>query len=245
MSPIKTRNFGEAKRLKIVTLVDNEVWKLGLKSSWGLSFYVETDDIKILMDTGGDYNTLKWNSDRLNVDISSINGIFISHWHRDHYGALESVLIEIRRKIPIYVPTDNTRAREIPGQVMIAEKPMIIGKGVFSTGLIEGAVNEHSLVVNVEDKGLVILTGCSHPGITKIIKKAIELSGVKTVYHVLGGLHISSFNDGKTVAEFFNSIGVKNLSPSHCTGEDAKRAMRSFFKGKYVPIGSGYVLSIE
>jgi len=66
------RNMKEVKSVRITTIVDNDVRKEGLASSWGLSFYAEafSDDKKhnVLMDTGGSFHTFFNNASKLGVD---------------------------------------------------------------------------------------------------------------------------------------------------------------------------------
>lgn len=96
---------GAVKRLKVVTVVDNNVWRESLNSSWGLSLHLLTENNRLLMDTSGDYHSFKWNAERLGLRLPSIDGILISHWHRDHCGALKPVLQDIGHPVPVYVPS--------------------------------------------------------------------------------------------------------------------------------------------
>jgi 7,8-dihydropterin-6-yl-methyl-4-(beta-D-ribofuranosyl)aminobenzene 5'-phosphate synthase len=117
-------------------------------------------------------------------------------------------------------------------------------EGVTSTGELIGGVSEHSLVINIRDKGLVVLSGCAHPGIVNIVKRAQQVSGVSTVYAVIGGFHISSKREGAYVAEFLQELGVQLVSPCHCTGVNAKESIADIMKDSFVKNGSGKVWSI-
>lgn len=68
---------------KVTTLLDNDVWMRGLASSWGLSLYVEIDSgeerHRILMDTSGSFDVLFNNARKLEVDLSDVEAIFVSH----------------------------------------------------------------------------------------------------------------------------------------------------------------------
>jgi len=239
--------------MKITTLVDNDVWKKGLASSWGLSLYVEIDSGKerhrILMDTSGSSNVLFSNARKLEVNLSDVEAIFVSHWHLDHCGCLSHVLPLLRQQTPVYVPSKNTSGirtiREAEGTPIVCSEPVYLMEGVMSTGEMGGGVSEHSLVINMRDKGLVILSGCAHPGIMNIVKRAQLVSGVSRVYAVIGGFHISSKREGTYVAEFLHELGVKLVSPCHCTGVDAKDAIADIMKGNCIKNGSGKVWSID
>jgi 7,8-dihydropterin-6-yl-methyl-4-(beta-D-ribofuranosyl)aminobenzene 5'-phosphate synthase len=238
---------------KVTTLVDNDVWMRGLASSWGLSLYVEVDSgeerHRILMDTSGSFDVLFSNARKLEVDLSDVEAIFVSHWHLDHCGSLSHVLPLLRQQTPVYVPSKSSsgikKIREAEGTPIICFDPAHLMKGVMSTGEMGGNVSEHSLVINMRDKGLVILSGCAHPGIVNIVKRAQLASGVSTVYAVIGGFHISSKREGVYVAEFLQKLGVKLVSPCHCTGVDAKEAIADIMKGNCVKNGSGKVWSID
>jgi len=102
-----------------------------------------------------------------------------------------------------------------------------------------------TLVINLKNKGLIILTGCAHPGIVNIIKRAQQVSGISKVYAVIGGFHISSTREGTNVARFLHEIAVKLVSPCHCTGVNAKMAIANIMKNSYVKNRSGKIFSID
>jgi 7,8-dihydropterin-6-yl-methyl-4-(beta-D-ribofuranosyl)aminobenzene 5'-phosphate synthase len=238
--------------MKITTLVDNDVWMRGLSSSWGLSLYVEIDSgeeqHRILMDTSGSSNVLFSNAKKLEVDLSDVEAVFVSHWHLDHCGSLSHVLQLLKRQTPVYVPSMNPSGirtiREAEGTPVVCSDPVHLMEGVMSTGELIGGVSEHSLVINIKDKGLVVLSGCAHPGIVNIVKRAQQVSGVPRVYAVIGGFHISSKREGANVAELLHELGVKLVSPCHCTGANAKDALADILKSSFVKNGSGKVWAI-
>ena len=242
----------EVKSVRITTVVDNHVWKEGLASSWGLSFHVETfsDDKKhaVLMDTSGSYQTFLNNALKLGLNLSEVEAIFISHWHGDHCGALTQVLSLLKPQTPVYVPSENffgiRRIRKAGGTPVICYEPIEFIDGVMSTGKVLGGLSEHSLLVNVKEKGLVVLTGCSHPGLVNILKHAQKVSGVNKIYAVTGGFHISGLNVGLKIGEFLRKLDVRLVSPCHCTSDDAKRGIAKVMGETYVKNGSGKIISI-
>jgi len=243
----------EWNSVKVTTLVDNDVWKRGLTSSWGLSLYVEiTGEAErhiILMDTSGSFDALFKNATKLEVNLSNFEAIFISHWHGDHCGSLSHVLPLLKQPTPVYLPSENSlgirKIREAGGTPIVCSDPVELMEGVMSTGEVGGWISEHSLVVNVKNKGLVILVGCAHPGIVNTIKRAQQVSGISKVYAVIGGFHISSLREGVNVAKFLRGIGVKLASPCHCTGVNAKVAIAEVMGERYVENGSGQVFLID
>ena len=95
----------EVNSVKITTIVDNDVWEKSLSSTWGISFHVETfkgnEKHTVLMDTSGSFETFYKNASKLGIDLTAVEGIFISHWHGDHVGALNQVLPLIKHSVPV------------------------------------------------------------------------------------------------------------------------------------------------
>jgi 7,8-dihydropterin-6-yl-methyl-4-(beta-D-ribofuranosyl)aminobenzene 5'-phosphate synthase len=253
---LKVNRYGKMVKdccsAKVTTLVDNDVWRRGLASSWGLSLYVEIDSgeerHRILLDTSGSSNVLFSNAGKLEVDLSDVEAVFVSHWHLDHCGCLSHVLPLLKRQAPVYVPSMNPSGirtiREAEGTPIVCSDPVSLMEGVMSTGEMIGGVSEHSLVINIKGKGLVVLAGCAHPGIVNIVKRAQQVSGVSEVYAVIGGFHISSKREGAYVAEALQELGAKLVSPCHCTGINAKQAIADIMKTEFAKNGSGKVWSI-
>jgi len=243
----------EIGSVKITTVVDNDVWKKGLSSSWGLSFHVEVlkDNKKhaILMDTSGSFEAFYKNALKLDINLTAIKGIFISHWHGDHCGALSQVLPSIKHSVPVYVPSANSfgirEIKKADGKTVVCSQPTGIMEGVMSTGEMARGISEHSLIINVKDKGLVVLVGCSHPGIINILKRAQQVSGVDRVYAVMGGFHISGTNVGVRVGEFLKELNIRIVSPCHCTSRDARGGIAKVVSEKYVKNGSGKTITIS
>ncbi len=87
--------------------------------------------------------------------------------------------------------------------------------------------DDQALVVNVRGKGLVILTGCGHAGAINTIRYAQKLTGIETIYALLGGLHLTGgFFESiipHTVREL-KAIAPRLIMPGHCTGWKATHA---------------------
>jgi len=243
----------EVNSVKITTIVDNDVWEKGFSSTWGISFYVETfkEDEKhtVLMDTSGSFEKFDKNASKLGIDLTSVEAVFISHWHGDHMGALSQVLSLIKHSVPVYVPSANSSGiREIKnanGNPVVCSEPTEFIGGLMSTGEMSKGISEHSLIINVKDKGLVVLTGCSHPGIINILNRTMKASGVDKVYAVMGGFHISGTNVGVKVGKFLKELNVEIVSPCHCTNQDARNGIAKIVREKYVKIGSGKIITIS
>ena len=77
-----------------------------LERGWGYSALVEYGGKKILFDTGGQYAAFKANVDRLNIDLTQIDFVVLSHRHGDHTSGLNYVL-EKNPKVIIYAPIET------------------------------------------------------------------------------------------------------------------------------------------
>lgn len=73
--------------MKIITLMENTCGAEGFLFEHGLSLYIETKKHKILMDTGSSDGFLK-NAERLGVDLTGVDAVFLSHGHYDHSGGI-------------------------------------------------------------------------------------------------------------------------------------------------------------
>ncbi|MBW2115809.1 MAG: MBL fold metallo-hydrolase, partial [Deltaproteobacteria bacterium] len=148
--------------MRITIIYDNEVWKKGLKADWGFSCLIEVYGKNILFDTGANANILLWNMAKLDIDPTIIDEVVISHAHWDHTGGLLDFLNinPCRVYIPLSCP-----APPGGGEVIKVKGPLEIYENIFSTGELSGI--EQSLIVKTE-AGLVVIAGCSHPGVREI-----------------------------------------------------------------------------
>jgi len=208
--------------MKITVVYDNCLARKGLITGWGFSCLIETKDTpQLLFDTGADGATLLHNMRKLGIAPSQIGIIVISHAHGDHTGGLSDIL-EVNRHAEIYVPASSTA--EITGRkATLVSKPLQISKDIFSTGELKGM--EQSLVLKT-GKGIVVVVGCSHPGVGTILDAA-SLHG--EVYGIVGGLH--GFRD------FDRLRGLSLICPCHCTQH--KSELKRLFPEQYISCGAG------
>jgi 7,8-dihydropterin-6-yl-methyl-4-(beta-D-ribofuranosyl)aminobenzene 5'-phosphate synthase len=208
--------------MKITIVYDNCAMKRSLKTGWGFSCLIETEGrAPILFDTGADGATLFYNMEELGINPRDIGMIFISHAHGDHTGGLWDIL-EVNRDAEIYVPASlgaGIRGRKVTP----VRQPIQISENIFSTGELDGI--EQSLVLSTE-KGIVVVTGCSHPGVGAIINAASEFG---EVFGIVGGLH--GFSD------FDRLRGLSLICPCHCT--QYKLELRQLFPEQYIACGAG------
>lgn len=91
--------------IRIITLSENTAGLPGLLAEWGLSILVETDDLKILFDTGAGIS-VPHNASILGLDLSTIDNIVLSHGHYDHTGGLKGVLEHVGKPVEIIAHPD-------------------------------------------------------------------------------------------------------------------------------------------
>ena len=186
------------------------------------------------------------NIEALNVDVSEIDIIVISHNHWDHTGGLFAIL-ESTKNVPVYLlnsfpPDFIEKVKSADAEVILVKEPVKVCENVMTTCELTGPVNEQSLIVNTK-KGPVVVTGCSHPGIVNIVKRANEISG-ESVYLVFGGFHLMQLPDDAidAIISDFNQLGVKKCGATHCTGDRQIKKFEDAYQEDYVKIGTGKVL---
>jgi len=213
--------------MRITLIYDNEVAREDLTADWGFACLIEGPDTpRILFDTGADGQILRSNMARLGIDPETISIVFISHGHNDHRGGLSEFLGE-NPDASVYIPAACPEPKSARNVVVIRD-PQEIHPDVFSTGALKGV--EQSLVVRTEDGGVVI-AGCSHPGVKRILRAA-TLFGKP--YALIGGLH--GFRRFPVLKD------LRYICPCHCTRYKAQIEAR--YPDKYLAGGAGRVLDL-
>ena len=232
--------------LRLTVIYDNLPYEEGVEPDWGFSCLIDTGRKKILFDTGKDSDILFSNANKLGVQLEDVDAIIISHLHKDHAGGLFPML-DIQPKAIVYLPEVKPEMREMfqhrGTKFFRVNKPMQIGKGMFLTGAMGVGMPEQALIINMP-YGLMIIAGCSHPGIINIIKKAKALFH-RPVYLVLGGFHTmpKSAQGLLDVIHEFRSLGVQKVGPAHCTEQNTRAYFKYGYGKDFVSIGAGKVLS--
>ncbi len=220
----------------------------GLKTGWGFSCFVEGGDEKILFDTGANGSKLLTNLEVLGIDPAQIKTIFLSHNHYDHVGGLASLLEHSDfPKVILLSSFSEKQKQEIArnAEVLEVSQPQPIMPGIFTTGELGRTIKEQSLVVNLTG-GLVIVTGCAHPGIVEITRFAMEMLK-NDILLVLGGFHLGgvALREMRRVAMAMKEIGVRYVGASHCTGRRAREVFEEEFGDHFIRIGVGKVIRTE
>ncbi len=212
--------------MRITIVYDNEPRADGLEADWGFSCLVQAHGCSFLFDTGARGSLLLKNMKTLGIMPDSIDELFISHDHYDHTGGL-SAFLNANDAVRVFAPSTMSGI-DSAGEVIYVEKPAKMRDHFYSTGLLKNI--EHSLVVET-DKGLVIVVGCSHPGVENILNAARKLGNP---YALIGGLH------GFDAFEMLEPLSL--ICPTHCTQYIAE--IRSVYPNKYIDGGVGAVIEI-
>ncbi|WP_432667228.1 MBL fold metallo-hydrolase [Wukongibacter baidiensis] len=273
--------------LRFHILSNNHASKEELLTEHGLSVLVETDEKKILFDTG-ESDIFLHNSKKMGHDINSVDYIVLSHGHYDHTtglkcfnfddssanlcihpGALKEKYkvindeekyigipwglddINIKEERIVFNPklkhlTENIMAiseipritdfEEIPKHFKIKEKDELKD---------DTFLDEQMLVVKTE-KGIVILLGCSHPGVINCIKHAMQLTDESRVRAVIGGMHLKEASTSqlhKTI-ESLKDMGIDKVFPMHCTGTESMIEMKKILKDICILCNAGDTIEI-
>jgi len=239
----------EASSIEITILYDNYVFSEGTEADWGFSCIIKGTEKNILFDTGTSGGTLFHNIDKLKVNPKDVELVAISHLHRDHTGGLFTFL-EKNNKVTTFLPASfpaafKGRVKKSEAKVVSVSKPVEICKNVFSTGEMGTQIKEQSLILNTS-KGLVVITGCAHPGIVDIVKRAKEMID-KNIYLVFGGFHLmqKSEVEVKNIISQFKDLGVEKVGATHCTGERAIQLFKQAYGDDFVQMGVGRVIKIS
>ena len=227
----------------ITVVYDNNAYDERLETAWGFSCLVEGLEKRILFDTGGDEGRLLRNMRALAVDPQDVDVVVISHVHGDHVGGLAGFLRETHA-VTVYLPQSfpesiKDATMDAGAELVEVHGPVGICGHVTSTGELGTWLKEQSLVVETS-QGLVVITGCAHPGIVDIVRRAKALVD-EEVYLVLGGFHLggTSTAEIRGIVEEFQQLGVQRVAPCHCSGDAARRLFGETYGDDFIPVGVG------
>jgi 7,8-dihydropterin-6-yl-methyl-4-(beta-D-ribofuranosyl)aminobenzene 5'-phosphate synthase len=231
----------------ITVLYDNNRYDPRLIPGWGLSCLVEGLEKTILFDSGGDGSVLLHNMGHLGIEPARVDVIVLTHIHGDHTGGLGAFLREYRG-IVLYVPLSFPKvlkedAVALGAHMVEVSGPKEIFSSVFTTGELGSGIREQSLVLRT-DNGLIIITGCAHPGVVEVVRKAKEITGEDRVYLALGGFHLAGESPSrlKSILKEFRRLSVQKVAPCHCSGDGTRRLFKEEYGVDCIECGVGRII---
>jgi 7,8-dihydropterin-6-yl-methyl-4-(beta-D-ribofuranosyl)aminobenzene 5'-phosphate synthase len=239
----------KVRDLEITVVYDNNHYKEGLETAWGFSCLITGAYKTIFFDTGGDGSLLLGNMKVMGIDPGQIDLIVLSHIHGDHVGGLRSIL-EKNPDVIVYLPESFPKhfkedVKLYGAKVINISGPLKISENVYSTGEIGTWIKEQSLIVQTEN-GIIVITGCAHPGIVEIVKRAKDLIR-DDVLLVIGGYHLGNKGKGEIeeIIKGFKKLGVRYVGPCHCTGDKARQLFQWEYQENYIDVGVGKVITLN
>ena len=233
---------------QILIVYDNNTLKGDLIPAWGFSCLIILPPYHILFDSGGDPSILLKNMHEMDIDPEKIDTVVLSHGHGDHVGGI-SRLLQHQHRVIVYLPKSFPKrfkeevglmgadVEEVGGSVMIHP-------GVYATGELGGGLKEQSLVLKT-CQGLVIITGCAHPGIVEIVEHVRELFE-ENVYLLIGGFHLmgKSPKELMEIAKKLDELKIERIAPCHCSGDAARAFFKQYYGDNYITCAAGLVIEI-
>lgn len=259
----RIHDLGTTQGLEILPIVEAAAARPDLVAEPGVSYLIRTDRQTILLDLG--YNaagarpsTLLHNLQALGLRLDDVDLFVISHPHPDHVGGVQAWRQHMLAfgndpydlaGRTLVVPTPMTYPGATP---MLAAGPVVLGPGVATTGalpfanpfpisLLEPRAAEQALAIDVAGHGIVLITGCGHPGLEALVARARQVFD-DPVVGVVGGLHYQDL-DAQQLAPHLDLL--RSLQPQlvalspHDSGPAALAAFRDAFPDVYQEIRIG------
>jgi len=239
------------QELEIRVVYDNTSARPGqVLEDWGYSAVVTFRSHRMLFDSGTKPELFLENLKKLGVAPETIHAAMISHEHGDHRNGVFK-LFPLHRKLPIYF-LDSFEKPAWDEAEKIAMKPVRVQgqreilPGMWTTGTVEGSPNEQALAVETSN-GIVMMVGCSHPGIVKLVETVQRQRGQDSIRLLIGGFHMFQQQAPQIKAQIdaLKKLKVRAVRPAHCTGELAHGLFRQAWGSDYAQAGAGNVIRLE
>lgn len=248
LSEISAAN-GIEKPVTVRIIYDNYVHEDGLKSDWGYSIIIEGLDKEILFDAGTRPDIFEFNFKKMNLDADKVDLIVFSHEHGDHTEGLPA-FVKMKNGIPVIIPfsfSDAFKNKMVSFGLtpVLVKEPAKICDNLYTSGEFTYQIPEQALIMNTKN-GLVVITGCSHPGIVEMLKE-IKSTFNKNIYMVFGGFHLldKSEQEMNSIISELKSIGVVKCGATHCTGEKQIKQIKDAFGTDYFELGVGNSITLN
>ncbi len=234
--------------LEVVSIHAGGDSKTEVSSRGGLSTIVLFKDSTILFDTGAEGEKLLRNMEVSGIDAKNIDAIVISHNQWDRLDGLSDVLGAADMVPKVYVPAPGREEilRENPqADVIAVEKAVGILPDTWLLGPLKVDADDTNaaaqvLVLDSRD-GLVVIVGCSYPGVISIVEQVKEIIGHRKIQLLAGGFHLRGIkrNEIKEISLRLQTMGVKKLALGGCTSEPAIKVFRQEWGDQVVFLNLG------
>lgn len=240
---------GIIRPVNVRVIYDNFVHTEGTTADWGYSVLIEGLDKEILFDTGTKPELFESNFRKMGIDPAGVEIMVLSHEHGDHTGGISS-FVKMKTGIPLLIPHSFTGSfkKKMSGyglKPVLVNKASLICDHLYTSGEFDYMVAEQSLVLDTKN-GLVVMTGCAHPGIIEMLK-VIKKDFNKNIYMVFGGFHLmeKSQKEMDEIITGMRNLGVVRCGATHCTGDDQIAMFRKAFGVDYFDLGVGNTIVIQ
>ena len=287
----------ELSKLKLTVIAEDTVaYESPYLGQHGISFLLtaERDGVKknVLVDVAQNPTALLENINKMQINLSCIDAVVLTHCHYDHTQGLGTIIKEIGKKdLPIIAHPDIFRLNFITdpylrhvgvmdgdkkadieasgGSLYLTKDPLEIMPGLITTGEVERVtdfeevginlftidngeiktdtmLDDISVVANIKEKGLVIITGCSHAGIVNITRQAIKLTDTENIYGIIGGLHLIEASESriKKTVQALKEFNPDWIYAGHCTGFRAQVELYNTFKDRFSPLHTDMIVEV-
>ncbi len=236
------------KKITIKVIYDNCKGVEGFQEGWGFSCLVDVGPRKILFDTGADPKAFFSNLQNFHIPCEEITDVVFSHKHADHIAGFQEILDKLREGCRLFLPKSFPSSKKPPShiQTKVVNDFIEIDSQIYCLVLKGGfRLYEQALLIETQ-KGLVVITGCAHPGIVHLLEVAQKHLG-KPIHLVLGGFHLfrKSSHQISEIVDKFKSLQVQTIAPCHCSGEIAIEQFKHEFQDRCYKIGAGTAITIQ
>lgn len=248
--------------MKISVLTENCSSDIGFLAEWGLSFWIEAEDKKILFDSWFSNVFIK-NAEKLNIELNSLDFIVVSHHHNDHINGLFELKLEEKKNIIFHNNVLNKlKAKEvnfIKNNFIVNEtkNPFFISENIVFLWEIPRTTNfESRMIIEENDnmlddsavaintpKWIIVISWCSHSWICNICEYSKSVFD-KNLHAVIGWFHLFDNTEvvDKTI-DYFKNENIEHLYPLHCINLDSLVKFKNIFNIR--KLSAGEVLEIN
>lgn len=239
----------QAPELEIRVVYDNTSAKPGIQEDWGYAAVVTFRGHRLLFDSGTKPQLFLDNLRKVDVTPESIEAAMISHQHPDHRNGIYQLYPQ-HPGLPVYF-LESFETAAYDQAAKIGMKPIRVTQsreilpGMFTTGTVEGNPNEQSLAIETS-KGIVMMVGCSHPGIVKLVETVERQRKKNSIHLLIGGFHMFPQSEDQIRAQIeqLKKLQVETVRPAHCTGELAHSLFEKEWGSKCGKAGAGNVIRL-